>query len=116
MLFRSIQNPGDNESVTIELATSLSVLGPLLPMPTIGSSNRTFVLSSENDNDILNKIFSPNKFLEFRMLNADNEYYSPFPPNTDEDDYFKKLGFPDFQYNGLLSHNINLNRVIFELS
>ena len=113
--FFTIQNPGDDGGVTIELATSLSVLGPLLPMPTIGSSNRTFVLSSENDNDILNKIFSPNKFLEFRMLNADNEYYSPFPPNTDEDDYFKKLGFPDFQYNGLLSHNVTLNRVLFEV-
>jgi len=113
--FFTIQNPGDSESVTIELATSLSVLGPLLPMPTIGSSNNTFVLSSENDNNILNKIFSPNKFLEFKMLNADDDNYSPFPPNTDEDDYFKKLGFPNFQYNGLLSHNINLNRVLFEV-
>ena len=113
--FFTIQNPGDNGSVTIELATSLSVLGPLLPMPTIGSSNNTLVLSSENDNTILNKIFSPNKFLEFRMLNADDDNYSPFPPNTDEDDYFKKLGFPDFQYNGLLSRNVSLDRVLFEV-
>ena len=113
--FFTIQNPGDNESVTIELATSLSVLGPLLPMPTIGSSNNTFVLSSENDNNILNKIFTSTKFLEFRMLNANDDYYTPFPQNSDEDDYFKKLGFPDFQYNGLLSHNVTLTRVLFEV-
>ena len=113
--FFTIQNPGDDGGVTIELATSLSVLGPLLPMPTIGSSNRTFVLSSENDNAILNKIFTPTKFLQFRMLNANNEYYTPFPQNSDEDDYFKKLGFPNFQYNGLLSHNVTLNRVLFEV-
>ena len=113
--FFTIQNPGDNESVTIELATSLSVLGPLLPMPTIGSSNNTFVLSSENDNNILNKIFTSTKFLEFRMLNANDDYYTPFPQNSDADDYFKKLGFPDFQYNGLLSHNVTLTRVLFEV-
>jgi len=113
--FFTIQNPGDNESVTIELATSLSVLGPLLPMPTIGSSNNTFVLSSENENDILNKIFTSTKFLQFRMLNAGDDYYSPFPQNSDEDDYFRKLGFPDFQYNGLLSYSGNLTRVLFEV-
>ena len=115
--FFTIQSPGDEESVTIELATSKDILAPLLPKLEIpnGSGNNSFVLSSQNDNDILNKIFSPNNFLEFRMLNADEDILSPFLQGTDEDVYFRKLGFPPFKYNGLLTSNVTQQKVYFDV-
>ncbi len=118
--FFKIINPSGDETygdgVIIELAVSKDgVPQPLLPRPRIGDSNNTFDISGQTDDDILNQLFSSDNFLEFSLLNAEDDNYTPFFINSDSDSYFKKLGFPDFQYNGLLSHNVNLNRVLFEV-
>ena len=118
--FFKIINPSGDETygdgVIIELAVSKDgVPQPLLPRPRIGDSNNTFDISGQTDNDILNQLFSSDNFLEFSLLNAEDDNYTPFFINSDSDSYFKQLGFPDFQYNGLLSHNVNLDRVLFEV-
>ena len=113
--FFTIQSPGDEESVTIELATSDNVIGPILPKPKIGNSNNSLDISDESNQDVLDKIFSKKPLLTFRMLNANDGYLSPFAQGTDEDEYFRTLGFPPFKYNGLLTSNIEQNKVYFDV-
>ena len=108
-------NDVDIDGVTMELAVSINFPNAqaLLPRPRIGTSGD---ISAETDTNILNQLFSSNNFLEFKMLNARTDYLSPFVKFSLSDYYFKKLGYGNFQYNGLLSHDKELTEVLFHVS
>ena len=108
-------NDVDIDGVTMELAVSINFSNAqaLLPRPRIGTSGD---ISAETDTNILNQLFSSNNFLEFKMLNARTDYLSPFVKFSPSDYYFKKLGYGNFQYNGLLSHDKELTEVLFHVS
>jgi len=107
-------NDVDIDGVTMELAVSINLPNAqaLLPRPRIGTGGD---ISDETDTNILNQLFSSNNFLEFKMLNARTDYLSPFVFESASDYYFKKLGYGNFQYNGLLSHDKELTEVLFDV-
>jgi len=103
------------DGVTMELAVSINFPNAqaLLPRPRIGTGN--FDISDETNTNILNQLFSSNNFLEFKMINANADYLSPFVQFSLSDLYFKNLGYKYFKYNGLLSHDIELDEVLFDV-